>query len=113
MSRLYMNKQGCLQEVIEYLEMHNADMGISVRCAGCFSFDDHWFGVYEKYYNRAGNYASLSLHLYQKDDRVMLEAIGAGGGSGFMNISWGSEGNFVAKLKKLMEQNGFETIQYD
>ncbi|WP_411676608.1 DUF6054 family protein [Caproicibacter sp.] len=48
--------------------------------------------VYDKYFMRNGNRASLSLTVAGADRSVFIAAIGAGGGSGvFLNFSLGAE----------------------
>ena len=107
MAKLLCKKRGELADVRKLFLDHLSALGSSAELAGCYSFEDHWFGVIEKYYMRAGSYASLSIHLYQHNDEVYLEAIGAGGGAGMFNISWGSEGSFIKKLESLLKTQHF------
>ncbi len=64
--------------------------------------------VFEKYYYRAGNRASLSVLITGSDDRVIVDAIGSGGGSGvFSNFSWGAEDSFVSTVARVLKAHGF------
>lgn len=48
--------------------------------------------VYDKYFMRNGNRASLSVTIVDNGSEVYISAIGAGGGNGiFFNFSWGAE----------------------
>ncbi|WP_027398559.1 DUF6054 family protein [Anaerovorax odorimutans] len=52
--------------------------------------------VYDKYFMRNGNRASLSLTVVSEDDNIIISAIGAGGGSGVLfNFSLGAESDMV------------------
>lgn len=112
MSSLLMKKKGTMNEVRTVLQANEDKLGISLEEVGRFLDETHFFCVYEKYYMRSSGYTSLSILMYQKEENVMLEAIGAGGGDGLFNISWGSEKNFVKKLKTALEEQGFITISF-
>ncbi|MDD7795009.1 DUF6054 family protein [Clostridium sp. 'White wine YQ'] len=52
--------------------------------------------VYDKYFMRNGNRASLTLTIVGNDSEVFISAIGAGGGSGVIfNFSLGAELDMV------------------
>ncbi len=64
--------------------------------------------VYDKYYARNGNRASLTLTVAGNSDETYVSAIGAGGGSGtFFNFSWGAEGDFVETVASAMRSMGY------
>jgi hypothetical protein len=61
--------------------------------------------VYDKYFMRNGNRASLSLTVVGYGREVFISAIGSGGGQGiFLNFSLGAEDNLVAIVQKSVEQ---------
>ena len=61
--------------------------------------------VYDKYFMRNGNRASLSVTLVSKDDDIFVTAIGAGGGSGVLfNFSLGAEDDMVYIVEKSVEK---------
>ena len=63
--------------------------------------------VFEKYFMRAGNYASLTVVLSGRDGNLGVDLIGAGGRQGLISISWGAEESFVASAEKVLRQHGF------
>ena len=67
------------------------------------------FLVFEKYYMRASNRASLSLMMIQgRDGTVTIDAVSSGGGQGvFFSFSWGAEEHFMSLLQRILTQRGF------
>lgn len=63
--------------------------------------------VFEKYFMRVNNYASLTLMLSGRDGDVCVDVIGAGGRQGMISIAWGAEENFVDSARKVLERHGF------
>lgn len=64
--------------------------------------------VFEKYYIRSSNRASLSIMLTQVYDTVYVDAVGAGGGqSALFRFSWGAEENFVNLVRDILSGYGF------
>jgi hypothetical protein len=64
--------------------------------------------VYDKYFARNGNRASLTLTVAGSNDETYVSAIGAGGGSGtFFNFSWGAESDFVETVARAMRSMGY------
>lgn len=61
--------------------------------------------VYDKYYMRSSNRASLTLTVIGDGDHVQVSAIGAGGGNGaFLNFSWGAEEDFIAVVPQALRK---------
>lgn len=61
--------------------------------------------VYDKYFMRNGNRASLSLTIVGFGSNIFISAIGAGGGSGvFLSFSLGAEDELVEIVQKSIEQ---------
>ena len=61
--------------------------------------------VYDKYFFRNGNRASLTLTVVGDQDDVTVSAIGAGGGSGVLfNFSLGAEDNLVELVQRIVEE---------
>ena len=63
--------------------------------------------VFEKYFMRAGNYASLTVVISGHDGQVGVDLIGAGGRQGLLSFSWGTEDSFVSSAAKVLEKYGF------
>ena len=60
--------------------------------------------VYDKYFMRNGNRASLSLTVVGHDSEIFISAVGAGGGQGiFFNFSLGAEDDMVYVVKSCIE----------
>jgi len=60
--------------------------------------------VYDKYFMRNGNRASLSLTVVGHGDEIFISAIGAGGGQGVIfNFSLGAEDELVALVQESIE----------
>lgn len=66
--------------------------------------------VFERYYMRNGSYASLTVAVTGDEEAVYVDGIGAGGGEGLFNLSWGSEADFVDQLAEILEDRGFKTL---
>lgn len=65
--------------------------------------------VFEKYYMRSSNRASLTVTVIGDSENVTVDAIGAGGGQGaFFKFSWGAEENFVGTVEKILSRQGFQ-----
>ncbi len=64
--------------------------------------------VFEKYYMRSSNRASLSVCVIGRGAEVLVDAVGAGGGQGvFFKFSWGAEENFVDVVRQILAPRGF------
>ncbi|HWT75690.1 MAG TPA: DUF6054 family protein [Mobilitalea sp.] len=61
--------------------------------------------VYDKYFMRNGNRASLSLTVVSHENEIFISAIGAGGGQGVIfNFSLGAEDELVAVVQESIER---------
>lgn len=64
--------------------------------------------VFEKYYMRSSNRASLTVVVTGEGDDVNVDAIGSGGGQGVLfKLSWGAEENFVSTVEQILKRYGF------
>jgi len=67
--------------------------------------------VFEKYYMRSSNRASLSVLVTGSEGCVNVDAVGAGGGTGvFLRFSWGTEESFEQTVCGVLEGIGFTRL---
>lgn len=60
--------------------------------------------VYDKFFMRNSNRASLNVTIVANEDNIFISAIGAGGGSGLIfNFSLGAEDDMVYYVTKAVE----------
>jgi hypothetical protein len=83
---------GMSMELVEESNYSSGDTNIAVR-------------VYDKYFMRNGNRASLSLTVAGHGNDIFISAIGAGGGQGIIfNFSLGAEEELVDIVRFCLEQ---------
>lgn len=83
---------GMSMNLVDESNYSSADTKIAVR-------------VYDKYFMRNGNRASLSLTVVGHDNDIFISAIGAGGGQGVIfNFSLGAEDELVDIVRYCIEQ---------
>ncbi|MFE8696119.1 DUF6054 family protein [Cytobacillus sp. FJAT-53684] len=100
---------GEFEKVVKRLENDISNSGISMNLV---DESNYTVGatkiavrVYDKYFMRNGNRASLSLTVVGDDRTIFISAIGAGGGSGVLfNFSLGAENDMVEIVQKSVEQ---------
>lgn len=69
--------------------------------------------VYERYYHRNKQRATLTVLISGKNDDVRVEAVGAGGGGGlFMRITLGANNDFAFRVGDLLRVRDFEITSY-
>lgn len=99
---------GQFEEVINRLQNDIANSGITMNLV---DESNHTSGdtniavrVYDKYFMRNGNRASLSLTVVGHGNHIFISAIGAGGGQGVLfNFSLGAEDDMVAIVQRSLE----------
>ncbi|HEX9027381.1 MAG TPA: DUF6054 family protein [Clostridium sp.] len=85
-------KSGITMNLVDESNYTCGDTNIAVR-------------VYDKYFMRNNNRASLSLTVVSHGNDIFISAIGAGGGQGvFFNFSLGAEDDMVAVVQKSVER---------
>ncbi len=68
-----------------------------------------YLSVYEKYYYRSSNRASLTILITGNDTESVVDIIGSGGGRGiFLKLSLGAENNFVNGLENILLRHNFQ-----
>ncbi|WP_227521594.1 DUF6054 family protein [Bacillus alkalisoli] len=89
-----MRNSGISMNLVDESDYATGDTKIAVR-------------VYDKYYMRNGNRASLSLTVVGFEEKVYITAISAGGGSGVIfNFSLGAENDMVDIVQRSVEKMG-------
>jgi len=112
MASLEMKGKGSMDGVVQKLAEDIQNSGVS-----CTMVDsvDHLFDdtrvvvmVFEKYYWRANNRASLTVVVAGTNGEITVNAIGSGGGQGaFLSFSWGAEDSFVSVVQDSLNGMGF------
>lgn len=102
---------GKFDDVVKKLENDISNSGISMKLVdeSNYSIGEAKIAVrvYDKYFMRNGNRASLSLTVVGNNSDIFISAIGAGGGQGiFLNFSLGAEGEMVGIVQQSIEQMG-------
>ncbi len=70
--------------------------------------DPTYVMVFEKYYMRVSNRASLTVVVAGANGMVTVDAIGTGGGQGMIfRFSWGADEDFAESVARLLEPMGF------
>ncbi|HIZ84219.1 MAG TPA: hypothetical protein H9668_07380 [Firmicutes bacterium] len=100
MAQQIMRRTGRIQEIIAPLEQQIVSSGMS--CERVDAFGDVfggvtvWVLVYEKYFMRASNRATLTLTLIESGGVITANVMASGGGSAAIHrFSWGVEESFA------------------
>ena len=62
---------------------------------------------FEEYYFRVSNYVTLSIMLTDDQNVQTATIMGAGGGSGIFNFSWGANRSFARNGEEVLSSLGF------
>lgn len=100
---------GQFESVINRLQEDIINSGITMNLVdeSNFTFEDTNIAVrvYDKYFMRNGNRASLSLTVVGHGNDIFISAIGAGGGQGIIfNFSLGAEDDMVAVVEESIKR---------
>lgn len=100
---------GQFEEVVNHLEndISNSGMTMNLIDESNYTVGDTKIAVrvYDKYFARNGNRASLSLTIVGHGNNIFISAIGAGGGKGILfNFSLGAEDDMVAIVENSIER---------
>lgn len=114
MKQISLEGPGEVYEVVSFLSHEIQNSGISCELVGQTS---HQMGnanvvvlVFEKYYWRANNRASLTVVVCGGNGKVNVDAIGSGGGQGaIFKFSWGAESSFAETVRDILSSRGFYT----
>lgn len=100
---------GQFEEVVNRLQSDIGNSGITMNLVDESNYTSRDTNiavrVYDKYFMRNGNRASLSLTVVGHGSDIFISAIGAGGGQGvFLNFSLGAEDDMVAIVQESIER---------
>lgn len=109
MAKYERNIMGQFEEVINRLQNDIDNSGVTMNLVdeSNYTSGDTKIAVrvYDKYFMRNGNRASLSLTVVGRGNDIFISAIGAGGGQGIIfNFSLGAEEDMVAIVRRSLER---------
>ena len=112
MASVSLKGQGNIAEIAGIIQKGVLDSGVScelvdsvVRKVG---EDTAVLLVFEKYYMRSSNRASLSVMLTEDSGTIFVDAVSSGGGQGALfRFSWGAEESFVSIVPEILSGRGF------
>lgn len=107
-----MTGRGSVDAVAALLTEHVPRSGLSCELVESVRRDvgrsSAYLLVFEKYYMRAGNRASLTVMVTGDNGEVYVDAVGSGGGQGALfRFSWGAEEDFVGTVADILREQGF------
>ena len=116
MARITMQGKGNSREIVQYLGDEMLKTGMSVELLESFERMFHGVTVYtlvfEKYFMRSSNRASLTAVIMDQEGEILVDIIGSAGGQGvFFKMSWGAEEDFIYSLESILETLGFSRIE--
>lgn len=103
--------QGDFQIILDKLNKDILESGLSMNLVDQSNYEHAntrvAVRVYDKYFMRNGNRASLSVTIVDSGSEVYISAIGAGGGSGALfNFSFGAESELTNVVAKSISRMG-------
>lgn len=114
MSQILMRGSGRIEEIAKALREFM--VGGSVSCELIASVNRKTGSgnarvmVFDKYYMRAQNRASLTVVLTADEDVITADLIGSGGGQGpVFSFSWGAESSFADEAARFLSSIGFRS----
>lgn len=60
--------------------------------------------MFEQYFIRNSSYACVSIEWVRTAEQTTISAISAGGSQGLLNIDWGSSGNMLDKVERVLKR---------
>lgn len=109
MAKFEKKMTGKFTEIINHLQNDISNSGITMNLVDESNYNSGdtniAIRVYDKYFMRNGNRASLSLTVVGHGSDIFISAIGAGGGQGIIfNFSLGAEDEMVAVVQDSIEK---------
>ena len=112
MARISMRGQGNINLLAQQLTSGIENSGLSTTLVDSvhqsFGSEKMVVLVFEKYYMRVSNRASLTVVLTSQDTTIYADLIASGGGQGaIFRFSWGTEESFASSAAKILRRYGF------
>ena len=104
---------GNVTEIAQYLETGLVGLHTTKIYTNASQIGDEqvMLQVFERYYHRNKQRATLTVLVSGKADNVRVEAVAAGGGGGLiMRVSLGANSDFSARVAELLLSRGFKII---
>jgi len=104
-----------VSETLVLIKNEITKLGLTVELVGesKHNFDDYfvYMLVYEKFYLRSDNRASLSILISGNTEESIIDVISSGAGQGMLfKFSWGADKNFVNGLRIILLKYNFREI---
>ncbi len=102
-----------IEEAVTIIKKEIYNLGLSIELVDSVfhNLDNQkvYLFVYEKFYFRSSNRASLTVLITGDEFKTTIDVISSGGGQGFLfKLSLGAEKNFVNGLRKILVSKGFK-----
>lgn len=116
MAKVSMQGKGNGEEIVHFIieEMSRSGMTVELIDSVTRQVNDAtiYIMVFEKYYMRSSNRASLTVVVTSRNNDILVDAIGAGGGQGVVfKWSWGAEESFVSSIENILSRENFTRIE--
>lgn len=114
-AEIAMTGGGTVDEISAYLQSAIESSGMSCEQVGGIH---HGTGtaemcvmVFEKYFWRNGNYASLTVSIFGHNKKIIVDAVASGAGGGLLNLSRAADEEFVEAVEAALKSRGFEEYE--
>ena len=112
MAKITMQGKGNGNDIANLIAREMENSGISTQLVDTITRQtgdlSMYIMVFEKYYMRSSNRASLTVVLTEVNGDIKVDAIGAGGGQGVIfKFSWGAEESFVSVIEQILRRESF------
>ncbi len=111
MARISMKGPGTVGEISAILKERIPESGFTCDLIDSTSRNGADMLVFEKYFFRAGNCASLSVMITEENGSVIVDSVGAGAREGFLDFTWGAEEGFALEVQNVLEPLGFAVFE--
>lgn len=113
MAKYEISVEGNFEEILAQLENDIINSGLSMQLVDESNYQNAGtkiaVRVYDKYFMRNGNRASLNVTVVSSGSEVFISAIGSGGGSGILfNFSLGAESDLIAVVEQSISRMGYK-----